>query len=66
MHRARHAFAIADAALAAHLDFKDGFIAVVVLDDLHVAKFKPMASSGRRPVLAMNSTKSCRCSAFAL
>src|ERR1017187_3076953 len=34
------ALAIADAALAAHLDFKDGFVAALIIDDLHVAVFK--------------------------
>src|SRR5665213_2515383 len=34
------ALAIADAAFAAHLDLKDGFMAALVLDDLHIAIFK--------------------------
>ena len=34
------AFAIADAAFAAHFDFKDGFTGRGVLDDRHVAIFE--------------------------
>jgi hypothetical protein len=34
------ALAIADAALAANLDLKDGFIAALIRDDLHIAIFK--------------------------
>jgi len=34
------ALAIADAAFAADLDLKDGFIARGIIDDLHIAIFK--------------------------
>src|ERR1039458_4752347 len=34
------ALAIADAAFAANLDLKDGFMAALILDDLHIAIFK--------------------------
>ena len=34
-HRARRALALADAALAAHLDLQNGFLAAAVLDDPH-------------------------------
>ena len=38
---AGHAFAIADAALAPHLDFKDCFSGGVVIDDGHIAELQP-------------------------
>jgi hypothetical protein len=39
-HRARHALAIADAAFAANLNFKNGFVKAVIVDDLRVSKLK--------------------------
>ena len=39
-HGAGHALAVADAALAAHLDLKDRLTGRVVLDDRHVAELK--------------------------
>ena len=45
-HGARHAFAIADAALAAHFDFQNPLAGRVVLDDLHVAVLKVLGFVG--------------------
>ena len=52
-HGAAHALAVADAALAAHLDLKDRLAAPLVLDDCHVPELKaprfigPQAGVGR-------------------
>ena len=52
-HGARHALAVADTALAAHFNFKDGLVAGVVLDDGRVPELqaaglvRPQAGIGR-------------------
>jgi hypothetical protein len=52
-HSAGHALAVADTALAAHFDLKDGLTAGFVFDDGHVPKLKaagfigPQAGVGR-------------------